>query len=123
MASQASTPLLDLAPPKRWRRFLPRWLRSLIWIDSAASYDAFLSYSWKSDSKVAPVIQTVIQQFLCPWYKLRAKRVFRDLSCLPAGSNLEKELYDRLDRSTHLIVLASPEAANSHGMEIEARKG
>ena len=35
--------------------------------------------------------------------------------------SLETELFDRLDRSTHLIVLASPEAAASHGMEIEAR--
>jgi hypothetical protein len=113
--------VLDVAPPKTWRRFVPSWLRSLIWVDSAKCYDAFLSYSWKCDSAVAPVIQSVIQRFLCPWYKLRAKTVFRDLSCLPAGSSLETELFDRLDRSKHLIVLASPEAALSHGMEMEAR--
>src|SRR5215472_16131708 len=112
---------LDLAPAKPWRRLLPSWFRSLIWVDAAGSYDAFLSYSWKSDSKVAPVIQSVIQRFLCPWYKLRAKTVFRELSCLPAGLSLENELFDRLDRSTHLIVLASPEAVKSHGMEMEAR--
>jgi hypothetical protein len=100
------SPLLDLAPPKPWRRFVPSWLRSLIWVDSAGTYDAFLSYSWKSDSEIAPVIQSVIQRFLCPWYKLRAKTIFRDLSCLPAGSSLEKELFDRIDRSKHFIVLA-----------------
>jgi len=121
MSSRAAAPALDLAPPKPWRRFVPLWLRSLIWIDSAQNYDAFLSYSWKSDSKVAPVIQSLIQQFLRPIYKLRAKTVFRDLSCLPAGSSLENELFDRLDRSTHLIVLASPEASASDGMEVEAR--
>ena len=33
----------------------------------------------------------------------------------------ERELFDRLDRSSHLIVLASPEAAKSQGMEIEAQ--
>jgi hypothetical protein len=93
----------------------------LIWVDSATGYDAFLSYSWKCDSAVAPAIQSVIQRFLCPWYKLRAKTVFRDLSCLPAGSSLETELFDRLDRSKHLIILASPEAARSDGMEMEAR--
>src|SRR5262249_42956194 len=109
-----------LAPPKAWRRFVPLWLRSLIWIDSAENYDAFLSYSWKADSKVAPVIQSLIQQFLRPWYKFRAKTVFRDLACLPAGSSLEDELRERLDRSSHLIVLASLEAASSHGMEFEA---
>lgn len=111
---------LDLAPGKPWRRLIPSWFRRLIWVDAAGSYDAFLSYSWKSDSEVAPVIQSVIQQFLCPWYKLRAKTVFRDLSCLPAASSLETELLARLDRSKHLIILASPEAARSHGMELEA---
>jgi len=38
---------LDLAPPKSWRRFVPLWLRSLIWMDSGLRYDALLSYSWK----------------------------------------------------------------------------
>ena len=70
----------------------------LVWVDSARGYDAFLSCSWKSDREVAPVIQSIIERFLCPWYKLRAKTVFRDLSCLPAGSSLENELFDRLDR-------------------------
>ena len=115
-----SIPPLDVASPKPWRRIIPSWLRALIWVDSSERYDAFLSYSWKSDSKIAPVIQSITQRFLCPWYKLRAKTVFRDLSCLPAGSSLENELFDRLDRSIHLIVLASPEAARSHGMEMEA---
>jgi WD40 repeat protein len=116
-----NSPSLDLAPAKPWRRFLPAWLRSLVWVDTSAHYDAFLSYSWKSDREVAPVIQSVIHRFLCPWYKLRAKTVFRDLSCLPAGSSLEAEIFDRLDRSTHLLVLASPTAAASRGMELEAR--
>src|SRR5215469_10087889 len=122
MASVGEALSLDVAPPKPWRRFIPSWLRSLIWMDSVQKYDAFLSYSWKSDSRVAPAIQSLIQQFQRPWYKLtRPKTVFRDLSCLPAGSNLEAELHDRLDRSTHLIVLASPEAASSSGMEMEAK--
>lgn len=111
---------LDLAPPRLWKRTLPAWLRALIWVDGAAKYDAFLSYSWKRDREVAPVIQSLFQNFLRPWYKVRAKTIFRDLSCLPAGSSLEAELFDRLDRSEHLIVLASPEAAHSRGMEMEA---
>ena len=112
---------LDIAPPKRWRGLLPGWLRSLIWVDAASRYDGFLSYSLKSDRSVAPVIQSVIHHFLCPWYKPRAKTVFRDLSSLPASSSLETELLDRLDRSTHLLVLASPGASESRGMEMEAR--
>ena len=111
----------DIAPLKRWRRFVPAWLRSLIWPDFAEHYDAFLSYSWKSDGEIAPVIHSVLQRFLCPWYKLRAKTIFRDLSYMPAGSSLEAELLDRIDKSTHLIVLASPGAARSEFMQREAR--
>lgn len=111
---------MDVAPPRRWRAVIPSWLRSLIWVDAASSYDAFLSYSWKCDREVAPVMQAVMHQFLRPWYKVRARTIFRDLSCLPAGSDLESELFSRLDRSSNLIVLASPEAANSRGMELEA---
>lgn len=120
MLDVAESGQLDLATPSRWRRFIPEWLRSLIWIDSAAKYDGFLSYSWRADHKTAPVIQSVLQQFLCPWYKTRAKTVFRDLSCMPAGSNMQQELFDRIDRSSHFIVLASPEAAQGRGMEMEA---
>jgi len=118
---RATVPVLDLAPTRNWRRLVPSWLRQLFWADAARNYDAFLSYSWQSDSRVAPLIQSIIQYFLRPWYQLRAKTVFRDLSCLPAGSSLEQELFERLDRSAHLIVLASPQAAHSHGMELEAR--
>ena len=60
LTSPSAAPALDLPPPKPWRRFVPSWLRSLIWVDSIEKYDAFLSYSWKSDSHVAPVIQSVI---------------------------------------------------------------
>ncbi len=92
-----------------------------MYTETSASYDAFLSYSWKSDKAVALAIQIAIHRFLCPWYKLRSKNVFRDLSCLPAGSSLYAELFGRLDRSNHLIILASPDAAISNGMEIEAK--
>src|SRR5213593_2048550 len=108
-------------PPPSWRRLIPAWLRSLIWIDDLPSYDGFLSYSWAGDKQVATVVQSAIQRFLCPWYRGRAKTIFRDLECLPAGSSLEAELLTRLDRSQHLLVLASPSAAHSRGMEMEVK--
>src|SRR5581483_8902141 len=111
----------DLPPlPPRWRSYLPAWIRAIIWVEEASSFDAFLSYSWSADSKVAPLIQSVLQQFLCPWYKPRARRVFRDLSSLPASSSRTESLKQHLDRSKHLIVLACPQAATSEGMEFEA---
>ena len=112
--------VLDLPQTPSWRRFIPRWARALVWVDSRTHYDAFLSYSWSVDSEIAPVLQSLLQGFLRPWYNIRAKNVFRDLSCLPAGSSLEAELCARLDQSDHLIVLACPEAATSRGMELEA---
>jgi WD40 repeat protein len=115
--------ILDLPPtPPAWRRWVPLWLRKLIWLDLVDSYDAFLSYSWAADGQIAEVMQGVLQRFLCPWYKVRAKTVFRDMSCLPMGTSLEEALRERLNRSTHLIVLACPEAVDSNGMEFEARE-
>jgi WD40 repeat protein len=107
-------------PPPRWRSLLPAWIRGLIWVEEGQSFDAFLSYSWAADSKVAPIIQSVLQQFLCPWFKPRARRIFRDLSYLPASASLSESLEKRLDASKHLIVLATPEAAKSEGMAFEA---
>src|SRR6202044_287585 len=52
--------------------------------------------------------------------KIRAKTIFRDLSSLPVGSSLEAELFERLDRAEHLIILANPDAAARRGMELEA---
>ena len=97
--SIGSKETLDLAPRRLWRSILPAWLRTLIWVDGAAKYDAFLSYSWKCDREIAPSIESLFQNFLCPWYEVRAKTIFRDLLCLPAGSNFQCELLDRLDRS------------------------
>ena len=112
---------LDRSPLKGWRSWMPGWLRDLVWIHAIGEYDAFLSYTWRADSAIAPAIQSVIQKFLCPWYRGRRKNVFRDLSSLPAGSSLETELFARLDRSLHFIVLACPAASSSRGMEMEAR--
>jgi WD40 repeat protein len=113
---------LDRQPsPPHWRQILPSWLRNLIWSDSASTYDAFLSYPWASDKRIAEQVQTVVQQFLRPWHKTRAKTIFRDLSALPAGSSLSDELRFRLNRSQHLIVLANKHSAKSAGMEDEAQ--
>src|ERR1700722_3307960 len=122
MLSRESSSALDLPPPPpRGRRLAPAWLRGLLWVDEASRYDAFLSYRWAADLQIAPILQSVLQQFLRPWDKVRAKTIFRDLSSLPLGSSLEAELRRRIDQSTHFIVLACPEAAKSAGMEFEAQ--
>lgn len=101
---------IDRPPtPATWRRLLPDVVVGVLWgDDDRRTYDAFLSYSWAADRQITPVLQSVLQRFLCPWYRTRALNIFRDLSSLAAGSSLEGALSDRLDRSKHLIVCASP---------------
>lgn len=106
--------------PPRWRSAVPAWIRGLFWVEEASSFDAFLSYSWKRDSDFAPVLQSVLQSFLCPWCRLRALNIFRDLASLAASADLEASLKEKLDKSMHLIVLASPQAKTSEGMQFEA---
>lgn len=82
-------PGAELRPgPPRWRRLVPSWLRRLIWVDEVQRYDAFLSYTWAIDREVAEAVQAILQDFLCPWYKMREKTVFREPACLPAGVDL-----------------------------------
>jgi hypothetical protein len=49
-------------------------------------YDAFISYSHAVDGKLAPSLQTALQRFAKPWYRLRAMRVFRDQTILRRAS-------------------------------------
>jgi len=43
----------------------------------AFTYDAFMSYSHAEDGKLTPAMQSALQQFVKPWYRLRAMRVLR----------------------------------------------
>ena len=51
-------------------------------------YDAFISYSHGGDGKLAPTLQTGIERFAKPWYRIRALKVFRDQSSLSANPKL-----------------------------------
>lgn len=110
----------DRRAPPRWRRVIPHWLRALIWVEEGGKFDAFLSYAWEADRLFAPLLQEVLHSFLRPFYRLRALRVFRDLNNLPASADLWTEIFKRIDSSRTFVVLASPAAARSGGMEKEA---
>ncbi|MDQ3698882.1 MAG: hypothetical protein M3373_12810 [Gemmatimonadota bacterium] len=45
---------------------------------AAVRYDAFISYSHALDGTLAPALQSALHRFAKPWYRLRARRVFRD---------------------------------------------
>jgi tetratricopeptide (TPR) repeat protein len=76
-------------------------------------YDAFISYSHSKDRALAIALQGVVQTLGKPWYRRRALRVFRDESSLSANPALWPSIEQALAESSHLILLACPEAADS----------
>jgi hypothetical protein len=81
-------------------RFAPRWLPELIWVEKGGRYDGFLSCA-HADAALAEEIQRVLHRIAKPWYKLRARRIFRDTLNLSVArelwTDLEKHLYTILN--------------------------
>jgi WD40 repeat protein len=102
------------------RLWLPQWLAELLWVEEASHFNGFLSYSHADDVDSFSVeIQKTLHRLAKPWYRLRATRVFRDRDHLEVSSHLWPVLEENLKRSEYLIVLASPAAARSRGVEFE----
>jgi hypothetical protein len=87
----------------------------------AGVYDAFISYSHGKDRHIAAALQRAIQTLGKPWYRRRALWVFRDDTSLSAAPGLWGAIEQALSKSRYLILLASPEAADSAwvGKEVE----
>jgi len=81
-------------------------------------YKAFLSYS-HSDKKFAGQLQDALQRYAKRWYRRRAFRVFLDESDLGVGPQTWPPIERALRESEYLIVLTSPEAANSDWVTLE----
>jgi hypothetical protein len=82
-------------------------------------FDAFISYSRRVDAEVAARLQSALQTFAKPWYRLRVLRVFRDDASLSAQPSLWSSIVAALDSARFFILLASPEAARSEWVERE----
>ena len=76
-------------------------------------YKAFISYSHATDGRLAPALQSAIQQFAKPWYRLRSVRLFRDTTSLSATPELWPSIVKALETSEWFLLMASPEAAGS----------
>jgi hypothetical protein len=87
----------------------------------AYRYTAFISYSRAVDGKLAPALQSSLQRFAKPWYRMRTLRVFRDDASLSANPSLWSSIQEALDESEFFILLASPEAATSKWVCREVR--
>ena len=77
------------------------------------SYKAFISYSHAVDSQLAPRLQSALQRFAKPFYRLRHIRVFRDETHLSLTPELWTTLQKAIRESEYFIFLASPQAAQS----------
>jgi tetratricopeptide (TPR) repeat protein len=86
---------------------------------ATATYDAFISYSHASDRALAGSLQATLQRLGKPWYRRRALRLFRDDTSLSASPHLWPAIEEALQRSRFLILMASPDAANSAWVDRE----
>ena len=86
---------------------------------AAIGYAAFVSYSHAVDGKLAPAIQRGLERLTRPWWGRRALRVFRDDTGLAVTPELWGAITAALDQSGHLILLASPAAAQSSWVDRE----
>src|SRR5262249_7461744 len=73
----------------------------------------FISYNRSADLQLSGDLQHALQRFAKPWYRLRALRIFRDVTVLSASPNAWAAVQRGLDESEFLILLASPQAAAS----------
>ena len=76
-------------------------------------YDAFISYSHRLDAAITARLQAELQRFAKPWYRMRALHVFRDQTSLAASPHLWTTIEEALADSSWLILMASPESAQS----------
>jgi len=77
------------------------------------AYNAFISYSHARDAALARALQTGIEGFAKPWYRMRAARVFRDTANLAVNPDLWQSIQDALAAAEWLIVLVSADSAGS----------
>ncbi len=76
-------------------------------------YDAFISYSHRLDAAITARLQSELEHFAKPWYQMRALHVFRDQTSLAASPHLWTTIEEALSDSSWLILMASPESAQS----------
>src|SRR4030095_2180359 len=85
----------------------------------ATEYKAFISYSHAAQGTLAPLLQSALQKFAKPFYRLRAIRVFRDETSLALTPRLWPTIQKALGASEYFILMASPAAAASEWVQAE----
>jgi WD40 repeat protein len=80
---------------------------------SRALWDAFISYSHRADTDLAPALRDALHKLAKPWHHKRAMRVFLDEASLSADPTLWTPIARAIDSSSGFVVLLSPDAAAS----------
>jgi WD40 repeat protein len=88
---------------------------------TVSGYDGFISYSHQHDAALGPALQTSLERFAKPWYKMRALRIFLDAADLSANPALWPSIEDGLSSSRWFILLASVDAAESKWVDREVQ--
>jgi hypothetical protein len=86
------------------------------------SYKAFISYSHAADGQLAPTLQSALQRFAKPFYRLRAMRIFRDETSLHLTPKLWPMIQQALAESEQFVLMASPRAAESKWVQDEVNE-
>lgn len=76
-------------------------------------HDVFISYSHAAEGRLAPALQSGLEQLLRRWYQLRSFVIFRDQTNLSLHPDLWSQIEQELTRSDFLLLLLSPQAAHS----------
>ena len=84
-----------------------------------SSYDAFISYKYGVDQKLARAVRAALHGFARPWYRLRALNVFLDQSDLAADPRMWSRIQESIGKARFFLLMASPEAAASPWVQKE----
>jgi WD40 repeat protein len=80
---------------------------------NSLSFDAFISYSHRSDRALARALESTLRTFGRKWYQIRRLRTYRDETNLAAEPELWNTIEAAVRQSRFLILLASPDSAQS----------
>lgn len=95
----------------------PRWPVRRLRPD--IGFGAFISYSGQEDRALITKLQNGIEKLAKRWYRPPITKVFVDKTSIAAGTRLWSRIEYGLTRSKWLILMASPEAAQSWWVDRE----
>jgi WD40 repeat protein len=84
-----------------------------------ARYDGFISYAHREERDIAARLQESVERCAPPLFRTRALHLFRDERSFGANPDLWPSLDEEMADSRWFILIASPQAAESEGVDHE----